>query len=363
MVNQKISMKLTNWEYSPSGDAGKDNRMMNQNAMKEMRRAAEAGAAVSGRVAMEILLCGPDDIPEVMACATLLRKRRFGNRLLMCSIFNAKSGACSEDCSFCAQSARHHTHAQVFPLVPAKEIEAAYLKAAEFPVSYFGVVASGKALKKDDIKRICEAASRTKAPQLDWCASVGCLEKDLLLALKQAGFRRFHHNLETAESFFPEICSTHSYALRIETVRAVKETGMEICSGGIIGLGESLEQRVEFASILAREKVDSIPLNFLVPIPGTRLESMEAVKPLDMIRTIAMFRMMNPESEIKVCAGRVHLRDLQSMVFYAGATGIMVGDLLTVAGRDVQSDLRMVADLGFRIPEQAGAESRPPLRH
>ncbi len=322
---------------------------MNANAMKEMRRAAEAGVAVSGQVAMEILLCGPDEIPEVMACATLVRKRRFGDGLLMCSIFNAKSGACSEDCSFCAQSARHHTHAQVFPLVRAGEIESAYLKAAELPISYFGVVASGKAVKKEDVAVLCEAASRTRDPRLNWCASLGCLEKDLLLALKEAGFKRFHHNLETSESFFPAICSTHSYSLRIDTVRAVKEAGLEVCSGGIIGLGESLEQRVEFASILAREKVDAIPLNFLVPIEGTRLESMEAMKPLDMIRTIAMFRMMNPESELKVCAGRVHLRDLQSMVFYAGATGIMVGDLLTVAGRDVKSDLQMIDDLGLRV--------------
>jgi biotin synthase len=129
----------------------------------------------------------------------------------------------------------------------------------------------------------------------------------------------------------------------------VKEAGLEICSGGILGLGESLEQRVEFATILAREEVDSIPLNFLIPIPGTRLEKSEVMKPLDMIRSIAMFRMINPKAEVKVCAGRVHLRDLQSMVFYAGATGIMIGDLLTVAGRNPREDLQMIEDLGFCV--------------
>jgi len=322
---------------------------MKEAARKEMRLAAETGVSVSEEIALEILRGGPDDIPEILACTSLARRRKFGDGLLMCSIMNAKSGACSEDCSFCAQSAHHRTKAEIFPLAEVVEIETAYLKAAELPVSHFGVVTSGKALKEKDINAICEAARRTHDPRLTWCASLGCLDRNQLLALKDAGFKRFHHNLETAESFFPSICSTHPYSLRIDTVRAVKEAGLEICSGGILGLGESLEQRVEFAAILAREKVDSIPLNFLIPIQGTRLEFQEIMKPLDMIRAIAMFRMMNPESELKVCAGRIHLRDLQSMVFYAGATGIMIGDLLTVAGRDPKADLRMVEDLGFQI--------------
>lgn len=322
---------------------------MNEATKREMRRAAESGYPVPAEVALDILLCEPDDIPEVMACATMHRKRYFGDGLLMCSIMNAKSGACSEDCAFCAQSAHHKTHAEVFPMARIGELESAYLRASELPVSHFGVVTSGKALKEKDIEVICEAAGRTRKPGLNWCASLGCLDREMLLRLKTAGFKRFHHNLETAESYFPTICTTHSYAMRIDTLRAVKEAGLEICSGGILGLGESLEQRVEFASILAREEVDSLPLNFLVPIAGTRLESLEIMKPLDIIRTIAMFRMMNPKAEIKVCAGRIHLRDLQSMVFYAGATGIMIGDLLTVAGREPKQDLQMIEDLGFRI--------------
>jgi len=322
---------------------------MKEGALKEMRRAAETGVPVSEETALEMLLCGPDEIPELLACASLMRKRCFGDAVLMCSILNAKSGACSEDCAFCAQSAHHRTNAEIFPLAEISEIETAYLKATELPVSHFGVVTSGKSINANDIRHICEAAKRTNDPRLAWCASLGCLDKELLLTLKEAGFKRFHHNLETAESFFGSICTTHSYDLRIETVRAVKEVGLEICSGGILGLGESLEQRVEFASILAREEVNSIPLNFLIPIPGTKLEFQEVMKPLDMIRTIAMFRMMNPKSEVKVCAGRIHLRDLQSMVFYAGATGIMIGDLLTVAGRDPATDLHMIEDLGFRI--------------
>lgn len=322
---------------------------MTEKSMREMRSAAERGDSVPGDIALEALKCEPGQIPEILACATLLRRRYFGDGLLMCSIMNAKSGACSEDCAFCAQSAHHKTHAQIAAMSEPEEIKAAYLRAAEYPVSHFGVVTSGKALKETDIEAVCEAARRMRLPQLNWCASLGCLGKEQLMALKRAGFTRFHHNLETSESFFPQICTTHSYAARIETLRAVKEAGLEICSGGILGMGESLEQRVEFAEILAREEVDSIPLNFLIPIPGTRLENLEVIKPLDMIRTVAMFRMMNPKSELKVCAGRIHLRDLQSMLFYAGATGLMIGDLLTVAGREPRQDIQMIEDLGFKI--------------
>jgi biotin synthase len=316
---------------------------------KEMIQASELGIPISEETAMEILLCGPDEIPEVMTCTNLVRNRYFGKNLLMCSILNAKSGECTEDCAFCAQSAHHSTHADVFGLAAVEEIETAYRKASELPVSHFGVVTSGKALIGTEIEQICEAAKRTNDPRLAWCASLGCLDEEQLLTLKRAGFKRFHHNLETAESFFPEICSTHSYQQRLDTVRAVKEAGLEICCGGILGLGESLEQRVEFAALLAREQVDSIPVNFLVAIQGTRLEDLPPLTPLEMIRSIAMFRMMNPKAEIKVCAGRIHLRDLQSMVFYAGATGIMIGDLLTIAGRNPKDDLQMIEDLGFRI--------------
>ncbi|MHC1729685.1 MAG: biotin synthase BioB [Syntrophobacteraceae bacterium] len=322
---------------------------MTGKSMKQMRSAAEAGSPVPREIALEVLQCGAGEIPDILACATLLRRKYFGDGLRMCSIMNAKSGACSENCVFCAQSAHHKTDARVAGMSEPEEIKAAYLRAAEFPVSHFGVVTSGKALKETDIEAVCEAARRMRLPQLNWCASLGCLSKEQLLALKGAGFTRFHHNLETSESFFPQICTTHSYAARIETVWAVKGAGLEICSGGILGMGESQEQRVEFAEILAREEVDSIPLNFLIPIPGTRLENLEVMKPLDMIRTVAMFRMMNPKSELKVCAGRIHLRDLQSMVFYAGATGLMIGDLLTVAGRDPQQDIQLIEDLEFTI--------------
>jgi len=322
---------------------------MKPSTVKNLRRAADRGEPVSEETALDILLARPDEIPELLDAATAVRRRHFGDRLRLCSILNARSGACSEDCAFCAQSAHHETHAEVFGLLDADEIAAAYRKAAELPVSRFGVVTSGRALSDEDIEAIAATVRSTSDPRVAWCASLGCLDTSRLRLLKEAGVSRFHHNLETAESHFPKICSTHGYAQRMDTVRAVKEVGMEVCCGGILGLGESLEQRVEFAALLAREEVDCIPLNFLVPIPGTRLEARPPMKPLDMIRSIAMFRMMNPKAEVKVCAGRVRMGDLQAVIFYAGATGMMVGPLLTVAGRDVSRDLRMLEDLEFPV--------------
>ncbi len=317
--------------------------------LKDMRHAAEEGRAVSRDTALEILKSDAGEIPEILACATQLRKRYFGNSIHLCSIMNAKSGGCSEDCAFCAQSAHHRTQAKVFPLASTEELVSTYQAASKLPIDHFGVVASGKALKDAEVLQICEAPKSHTNPRVSWCASLGCLDKERLRILKNAGFKRFHHNLETSESFFPSICSTHSYSMRVETVRTAKEVGMEVCCGGILGLGETLDQRVEFASFLAGEEVDSIPLNFLIPIPGTKLEEQTVMKPMDMLRSIAMFRMMNPKAEVKVCAGRVHLRDLQSMVFYAGATGIMAGPLLTVAGRDRDQDRQMLEDLELLV--------------
>jgi len=313
--------------------------------LKDLKEASEQGSAISPETALAVLRSHRDDIPEVLAAATGVRRRYFGDRTVLCSIMNAKSGACKEDCAFCAQSSHHHTRAEISPLASSEEILAAYRRVCDLPVEFFGVVTSGESLSEAGVRKVCEAVREERDSRVKWCASFGCLDRNRLQVLKEAGFRRFHHNLETAESHYPSICGTHPYSQRLATVRAVKEVGLEICCGGILGLGESLEQRVEFAACLAREEVDSIPLNFLIPIPGTRLEHLEPMKPLDMIRSIAVFRLMNPRAEVRVCAGRVHLRDLQSMVFYAGATGIMMGPLLTVAGREVEQDRKMLEDL------------------
>ena len=313
--------------------------------MRPIERAAEHQQTLSPDQALQVLATDSRDLPGLLAAASDVRVRHFGNKVRLCSILNARSGGCSEDCAFCAQSARHKTQVKPTKLCSQAEMTRAYEEAANLPITHFGVVTSGCRLTEEGVERVCAAIREKKTGHVDWCVSLGCLDRRQLARLKDAGLKRFHHNLETAESFFAEVCTTHTYEQRLATVRDAKAVGLEVCCGGVFGLGESLEQRVEFALKLAQEGVDSIPLNFLIPIPGTPMQGHPAMKPLDILRTIAMFRLTNPRAEIKVCAGRVHLRDMQSMIFHAGATGMMIGPLLTVAGRDVEEDLQMLRDL------------------
>lgn len=318
---------------------------MESRELKAIREAAENDRPISEELALYVLRSSAADLPRIFAAASTVRQRHFGNSIRLCSILNAQSGACSEDCAFCAQASCHDTEIETTALCSKEGMTDAFKQAVELPVTHFGVVTSGCALSENGIERVCGVVRENRHPRVEWCASLGCLDFDELCALKEAGLKRFHHNLETARSYFPRICSTHSWDLRLETLRNARKAGLEVCSGGIFGVGESLEQRVEFAMTLASEAVDSIPVNFLVPIAGTRLEGMELMKPLDILRTISMVRLTNCSAEIKVCAGRVHLGDLQSMIFHAGANSMMMGHLLTVAGGDVERDLRMLRDL------------------
>jgi len=318
---------------------------MGNTELKWIVGAAENGSPISEETALYVLKSPAADLPHIFAAASQVRHRHFGNSISLCSILSAQSGACSEDCAFCAQASCHDTEIEVRSLCSKKEMVEAFEAAAEFPIVHFGVVTSGCALSTDGIERVCSAVRENPHSRVSWCGSLGCLDYDRLCDLKAAGLKRYHHNLETAQSFFPQICTTHSWETRLETVENARRAGLEVCSGGIFGLGESIEQRVEFAFTLAREAVNSIPLNFLVPIPGTRLDKAEIMKPLDILRTISMFRLTNPGAEVKVCAGRVHLGDLQSMIFLAGANSMMMGPLLTVAGRSVEEDLKMLRDL------------------
>ncbi|MFV1966993.1 MAG: biotin synthase BioB [Pirellulaceae bacterium] len=316
-----------------------------KNDLRALRECADEGKPISAELAQAVLQSEAGDLPDILAAANAMRRRFFGEAVHLCSIVNAKCGLCGEDCAFCAQASDHNTGVTSFPLLGKDQIVDAYRSASDLPVGHFGVVASGKRLSRENLDRVCQAVRENREEGPHWCGSLGCLRQDQLVALKNAGLKRFHHNLETAESFFPKICTTHTYADRLATVSAVKEVGLELCCGGILGLGESLEQRVEFALALARVQADVIPLNFLIPIKGTQLADRQPMKPIDILRTVAVFRMLHPRAEIKVCAGRTLLRDLQSMIFFAGATGMMIGPLLTVAGRDVDDDLQMLRDL------------------
>ncbi|MDR1323351.1 MAG: biotin synthase BioB, partial [Candidatus Margulisbacteria bacterium] len=254
------------------------------------------------------ILDTPDsELPRLMRQAREIRDRHTGQHAQLCSIVNAKSGSCPEDCAYCAQSARHQTGVETYVLLPPEQILAKALLAKKNGAHCFGIVTSGKGLSSQDLDRVIEAVRLIAAEGIHAAASLGIIDKESLQKLKDAGLCRYHHNLETAESYFPQICTTHTYADRVRTARAAKEVGLELCCGGIIGLGETKEQRVELVLALAELAPESVPLNFLNPIAGTRLEKLSPLSVDDICRTIALFRFFLPDKNIGVMGGREQL--------------------------------------------------------
>lgn len=281
-------------------------------------------------------------------------RQHFGDRVDPCSIINAKSGNCSEDCAFCAQSVHHNTDARVYPLRDRETIVEAARNAYGYGVRRFCIVTSGRGIYSDEeLETIASCIREIKAMGIKPCATLGTLNFEQLAFLKDAGLHRYHHNIETSRNFFPNICSTHTFEERVETLNSAREVGLSLCSGGIIGLGETMRDRAEMALSLREQDVDSVPLNFLMPIPGTRLEGTNFITPLEALKTIALFRHILPDKEIRICGGRTSaLRDLHPMIFIAGANGLLMGDYLTTKGRDFKSDRRMLADLGLKLPDE-----------
>jgi biotin synthase len=302
--------------------------------------------------ALGVLEAGPGDLLEVLAAADRLRREHKGDEINLCSIVNARSGACAEDCAFCAQSVRYKTEVESHSLISPEQALGRAKEAVGFRAREFSLVTSGYTERKEkDFESISSAVSAVASETpLSVCASLGVLSKEQLTRLKSSGLSRYHHNLETAASYFPNVCTTHSYEEDVEMVSRAKQAGYYVCSGGIFGMGESAEQRVELATALRELDVDSVPINFLNPIPGTPLEGKSELTPVDCLKIIAMLRLMLPRKDLVVCGGReVNLRDLQSMIFYAGANGMMVGGYLTTSGRNYEDDLRMIEDLGLKV--------------
>lgn len=289
------------------------------------------------------------DFIDLLSGANKIREHFKGKNINLCSIINAKSGACSENCAFCAQSAKHKAKVEKYPLVSSNALNGALETAVKNQAGCFGIVTSGKALSENEVEKICDI-SENKGKGIRLSASLGELEFEQLKRLKASGLKRFHHNIETAESFYPNICSTHSFSDRFRTAKSAKKAGLELCSGGIFGLGETRAQRVEFAFALKELDADSIPLNFLNPVKGTPLACQEPLSCEEILKSIAVVRYILPDKDISVCGGReVNLRDLQSWIFFAGANGMMTGNYLTTSGRGTEQDLKMIEDLGFTV--------------
>lgn len=318
-----------------------------------------AGGVLGADEALKLAAATGSDRYLLFAEASRVRDHHVGSAVHLCSIINAKSGRCAENCAFCAQSAHHDTGTPVYPLVDEDEIVRCAALAEKNGAGCYGIVTSGTSINKgDELDRVCRAVARIRTETgISPSCSLGIMDEETALRLKDAGMETYHHNLETARSFFPQICTTHDYEDDVATIRAAKKVGLKVCCGGIFGLGESFAQRIEMALTLRELNVDSVPLNFLNPVAGTRLESADNLTPLECLTIIAVYRFLLPDRRLSVCGGREkNLRELQSWMFLAGADGTMTGNYLTTPGRPPELDRQMLTDLELSVEGCCGGE-------
>lgn len=294
------------------------------------------------------------DLEELCEGADRIREAFIGDEVDLCSIINGRSGKCPEDCKYCAQSAHNHTDCEVYDFLPEEKIlDACKLNEAE-GVHRFSIVTAGKALTGEEFEKAIQAYERmNRECKIDLCASMGFLNAEQLHRLHEAGVSSYHHNIETSRRNFPNICTTHTFDQKMETLKLVKAEGMDVCSGGIIGMGETWEDRLDMAISLAEVGVDSIPINALMPIKGTPLENQPSLGEEDILRTIAFFRYINPAAHIRLAAGRALLTNDGEKAFCSGASATITGNMLTtVACATIRSDKEMLRSLGRdAIPE------------
>jgi biotin synthase len=306
------------------------------------------------------------DVGALVERAWEVRRERFADSTDMCSLVNAKSGGCAEDCGFCAQSRYAEADTPMHAMMEPEQI-LEHARAAEAAGAHrFCMVTQGQGLSKRDFEKVLAGARLVaEHTNLKRCASIGHISTDRATALKDAGIQRVHHNVETAESYYPEVSSTVRYEGRIRTIEAVKEAGLETCVGGILNLGETREQRVEMAFQLAEIDPTSVPINLLNPRPGTKFGDRETMDPWEAVKWIAIFRLILPGALFRLCGGRVeNLGELQQTAVKAGLNGVMMGNFLTTLGNTPEDDRAMFEELGLNVARQPdnGARPRPDNR-
>lgn len=271
------------------------------------------------------------------------------NEVEFCSLINARNGKCSQNCKYCAQSSHYRTHIDSYPLVEIEEVRKSALDAKSHHASRFAIVTSGKTPDESDFNKMLEMIKEiNKIDGLNSCASIGILNEEQAKKLAESGLKRFHHNINTAKSYYPEVCTTHTWQDRLNTCKLVKKYGMELCCGVILGMGESIEQRVEMALELAEIQPDSIPINILMPIPETPFENyLDKIDEENVLRTLAIFKIANPNSILRFCGGRMRLsEENQRKALQTCVEGIMVGNYLTTIGKNPDEDIKTVTELG-----------------
>ena len=286
-------------------------------------------------------------LDEIREGADRIRAHFIGDGIDLCSIISGRNGACSENCRFCAQSAHNHTGCDVYGLLAYEEIYAMASANEKAGVNRFAIVISGHGPSDEDFEKITAIYKRLRAElKIDLCASLGFLTQEQFERLYDAGVRSYHNNIETSPGFFKEICTSHTFEDKTANIRRAQKAGLNVCSGGIIGMGESMDDRIEMALVLAELGIRSIPVNTLIPIPGTPLEHLPALENDEILRTIAMFKYINPEADIRLGAGRKLIRGNGEAAFKGGASATITGDMLTTSGSTIKSDIEMIMRIG-----------------
>lgn len=319
-----------------------------ENIISKLENKINKGELINYEEALE--LSKTEDIKELIKAADRIRDKFNGKVVDICSIMNAKSGKCTEDCKYCAQSAHYKTNIQEYGLVNEKEALELAKENEKCGVNRFSLVTSGRALTGEEFEKAVKiySALRTEV-KMDLCASLGIITKDQLEKLRDVGITMYHHNLETSRDYYKDICTTHSYDERIDTIKAAKAAGLRVCSGGIIGMGETMEDRIKMAIDLQKLSVYSIPVNVLNPVKGTPLENAERLTDEEILRTIAVFRFINPKSQIRLAGGRRLIAKDGQDCLRAGANATISGNYLTTVGNKIVDDIKMIKDVGMEV--------------
>lgn len=296
------------------------------------------------------------DLQELGKGADLIRQQLCGDRIDLCSIINGRGGKCSENCKFCAQSAHNHTSCDVYGFLPVSEFVEDCCRIREKGVDRYSIVTAGRTLAGADLERAVESyrAMHEACPDMTLCASHGLMEEKDLVRLKEAGVTMYHTNVETSERFFPDICTTHTYEDKKEEIRRARAAGLTVCSGGIFGMGETWQDRLDMALLLSEMQITSIPMNFLIPVKGTPLGERKKLDPDEITRIVAIFRYINPTAWIRIAAGRSYFSDGGSVLFRSGANATLTGDMLTTVGNNTSQDREMLSAIGYQLKALPG---------
>ena len=291
-----------------------------------------------------------EDLESLCRGADEIRRRLRGDRADLCSIINGRSGRCGEDCKFCAQSSCHNAKINEYPFLEPEEILEDCRRHERQGVGRYSVVTAGRALNGREMDLALRAYRSMKENcKIELCASHGLLSQEDFYRLAEAGISRYHANIETSRRNFPNICTTHTYDDKLEVIRRARNAGLAVCSGGIIGMGETWEDRVDMAFSLYEMEIKSIPINILQPIPGTPFGTLPPLSEEEILRTIAMFRYINPDAEVRLAAGRNSMEHSGKKVFTAGANAAITGDMLTTSGNNIADDMAMLTSMGFEV--------------